>query len=182
MPHHVAHVEDHLGELSAHERLRLSILPDRALGDVDGLVADPFEIRDETQRGREKPEVVRDRLPQGEDPQDERMNPELVLVDLDVEVLDVADRLRGSLKEALAREGEGSLAPSPHREQMGPQLAQLGLEVVAAVGRGGAGHAVKHDTTGRRPPRAIGGKGAIDGRCRGGNFVCTRSRVPGTCS
>src|SRR5580700_10609803 len=123
---------------------------DRALADIDRLVADAFEVRDKPKSRCQKAQVVGDRLPQRENAQDERMSLKLVAVDLRVERLYVSHDLGSPSAECLEREPDHSFAPSAHREQVGLKLAKLSLEVPAAVRCGRPRHPCKLTRTALR--------------------------------
>jgi hypothetical protein len=76
---------------------------------------------------------VGDRLPQSENPQDQRMNLDVIAIDLGVERFYSSPGLRGSAGESLERQRDGSFTPSTHRKDMGSQLPKLGLEISAGM-------------------------------------------------
>src|SRR5580693_7495353 len=113
---------------------------DRALADIDRLVADAFEVRDEPKSGCQKAQVVGDGLPQRENAQDESVGLELVAIDLSVECLHVSHDLGSPSAERLEGQPDDSFASSAHREEVRLKLAKLGLVVPAAVRCGRFGH------------------------------------------
>jgi hypothetical protein len=60
---HVEHRTCHRSELTVDELFRICLVPNGPLADVDRFVADALEIRDEPQRGCEKPQIVGNGLP-----------------------------------------------------------------------------------------------------------------------
>jgi hypothetical protein len=61
------------------------------------------------------------------------MNLNLIAIDLGVERLQGPWELGISSPKSLERQPDDSFTPSAHREQVGSQLAKLGLEVPAGV-------------------------------------------------
>jgi hypothetical protein len=120
---HIERGDCHRGELTPDELCRIAIPFDCPLADVDRLVADAFEIRDEPQRCCQKTQIVGDRLSECQNPQDERMNLKLIAVDLGVECLYVSRDLGGTPAESPERHPDDSFTPSAHRKQVGLQLA-----------------------------------------------------------
>jgi len=129
----------------------------RALGDVHGLVADALEIGHELEGGREQAEVVRDRLPQREDAEDERVDLHLVAIDEPVELLHLGGLLGRVVPERVEREPQASLAARAHGERVCAQLTELGFEVTTRVGRG---HPLSRRAAGRPYTVFAGGKAA----------------------
>ena len=76
-------------------------------------------------------------LPQRQDPQDERVDLELVAIDALVELLHQEHARWISPHVRVAGQPDDAFASSPHREQVRPQLAKLGLEVAAVRGARG---------------------------------------------
>jgi membrane-associated phospholipid phosphatase len=144
---HVQCGDGHRGEFAGDGSLRVELPLDGALADVDGFVADALEVRDEPKRRCQKAQIIGHRLSERENAQDERVDLELIAVDLRVQRLDVAGDLGGSAKERLEGKTDDPFAAGAHREQMGSQLAQLGLESTAAV----LGCGLRHS---ERMPRA----------------------------
>ena len=67
---------------------------DRALGDIGGVVADPFEIAGDLQRGDDLAQVARHRLAQRQQPDRQIVEIALELIDLVVALDDAARRDR----------------------------------------------------------------------------------------
>ena len=120
---HFLRLLSHRLEIAPDALLRRSVLLFRALGDVDGFVSDPFEIGHQPERTGEEAKVVGHRLPEGEDPQDQRVDVHLVAVNVPVELLDLGGELRGPLPERLERELQPPLAPGAHRQRVCSKLA-----------------------------------------------------------
>jgi hypothetical protein len=116
---------------------------DSALANVDRLVADAFEVRDESKSRGQKAQVVGDGLPQRKDAQDKRVSLQLVAVDLRVQSFDDSHDLGSPLAERLERKPDDSLATASHREQVRLKLAKLSLVVPAAVRCGRPRHALR---------------------------------------
>ena len=113
---HVEHSDRHCGEFTAHALFGIALMLDRPLADIDRLVTDALQIRDQTQRRCQKPQIVGDRLAQRKNPQDERVNLKLIAVDLGVECLDVSRDLGGSPDECIERQPDDSFTSSAHRK------------------------------------------------------------------
>jgi hypothetical protein len=143
---HVQRRTRHRGEFAAGDRLPGAVLFNRPLADIDGLIADAFEVRDEAQRSRQKPKIVGDGLSERQHPYDERVDLELVAVDVSVENLELARDLQDPPAERSEGQLDDPFTPSAHREQAGLQLAKLGLELSAAV-RGRCPLHLKHNGT-----------------------------------
>ena len=88
----------------------------------------------QAKRAGQEAQVVRHRLAQREDAQDERVDVHLVAVDVPVELLDLGRELRSTPSQnAFSASCSAALAAGAHGERVRPQLAQLGLEVAARV-------------------------------------------------
>ena len=110
---HLLRLLPHRLQVAADAVLRRPVLLFRALGDVDGLVADALEIRHEPQRAGEEAQVVGHGLPEREDAKDQRVDVHLVAIDVPVELLDLRGELRRTLPEGLERELQPALAAAP---------------------------------------------------------------------
>jgi hypothetical protein len=132
----VKHVERRAGhdsELVDHHALGLTAIFHCPFGDIHGFVADSLEIRNQPKCRGEKPQVIGDGLTQRKNAHDERVDLELVSIDLGVERDHLMHHVRGSLPEAVECKLDNALATSPHCEQVRPQFPQLGLEIPAAM-------------------------------------------------
>ena len=111
-----ASVSRTLAERAAHQLFSVAVQADRALSDVDRLVANALEVRHQSKSRGEKPQIVGHWLSQRKNSQDKGVRLELVAIDLSVESFDFSHDLRSSMAEGIERETHDSLAPSAHRQ------------------------------------------------------------------
>lgn len=111
---HVERRERHRVEIGSNEQLCRAVVHPGALADVHRLVPYAFEIGNEPERRCQETQIVGDGLAQRDDAQDERMNLELVAIDLNVEHLDVVSDFPITLKKSFECDLNDSFATSAH--------------------------------------------------------------------
>ena len=112
---------------------RVADVAPRRLGDVDGEIADAFEVGVDLDGGDDRAQVDRHRLI-------ERQQREAAVVDLDVERVqrtvarqDARDQIAIAVDQPLDREADGFLGEPAHFEQAPLELLELVLEMPDAL-------------------------------------------------